>query len=149
MNFRMFWRPKLILCKIGMIEKSWNFHTVRCYVKLIFQIWSQKLHFVSFLRHKIRMAEYSQNFFADADDFMEKTCLGCHIQYLFSRAPLVGSLDMDYWCSAFWTKGARLNTGYGTPNMFLHLKQKLSRITFWFNFDIYKLCSRKEVWEKF
>ena len=109
MNFRMFWRPKLILCKIGMIEKSWNFHTVRCYVKLIFQIWSQKLHFVSFLRHKIRMAEYSQNFFADADDFMEKTCLGCHIQYLFSRAPLVGSLDMDYWCSAFGTKGARVN----------------------------------------
>ena len=29
-----------------------------------------------------------------------------------------GSLDMDYWCSAFGTKGARVNTGYGTPNMF-------------------------------
>ena len=37
---------------------------------------------------------------------------------VFTRAPLVGSLDMDYWCSAFGTKGARVNTGYGTPNMF-------------------------------
>ena len=40
---------------------------------------------------------------------------------VFTRAPLVGSLDMDYWCSALWafgTKGARVNTGYGTPNMF-------------------------------
>ena len=37
---------------------------------------------------------------------------------VFSRAPLVDSLDMDYWCSAFGTKGARVNTGYGTPNMF-------------------------------
>ena len=39
---------------------------------------------------------------------------------VFTRAPLVGSLDMDYWCSAFGTKGARVNTGYGTPNMFLY-----------------------------
>ena len=37
---------------------------------------------------------------------------------VFSRAPLVRSLDMDYWCSAFGTKGALVNTGYGTPNMF-------------------------------
>ena len=37
---------------------------------------------------------------------------------VFTRAPLVGSLDMDYWCSAFGTKGTRVNTGYGTPNMF-------------------------------
>ena len=37
---------------------------------------------------------------------------------VFTRAPLVGSLDMDYWCSAFGTKGARVNTEYGTPNMF-------------------------------
>ena len=40
---------------------------------------------------------------------------------VFTRAPLVGSLDMDYWCSALWafgTKGARVITGYGTPNMF-------------------------------
>ena len=29
---------------------------------------------------------------------------------VFTRAPLVGSLDMDYWCSAFGTKGARVNT---------------------------------------
>ena len=37
---------------------------------------------------------------------------------VFMRAPLICSLDMDYWCSAFGTKGARLNTGYGTQNMF-------------------------------
>ena len=40
------------------------------------------------------------------------TCLGCHIHPVFTRAPLVGSLDMDYWCSAFGTKGARVNTGW-------------------------------------
>ena len=50
-------------------------------------------------------------------DQPQLTCWGCHIQYLHC-APLVGSLDMDYWCSAFETKGARVNTGYGTPNMF-------------------------------
>ena len=43
---------------------------------------------------------------------------------VFTRAPLVGSLDMDYWCSAYGTKGARVNTGYGTQNMFWHLKDK-------------------------
>ena len=67
---------------------------------------------------------------------------------VFTRAPLVGSLDMDYWCSAFETKGARVNTGYGTPNMFWHLKQKLSRIIFWFSFDFYEFCSRNEICEK-
>ena len=45
--------------------------------------------------------------------------LGVPYPVQFTRAPLVGSLDMDYWCSAFGTKGARVNcTGYGTPNMF-------------------------------
>ena len=37
---------------------------------------------------------------------------------VFTRAPLVGSLDMDYWCSAFETKGAHVNTGYGSLSMF-------------------------------
>ena len=43
------------------------------------------------------------------------------ISSIYTCAPLVGILDMDYWCSAFGTfgtKGARINTGYGTPNMF-------------------------------
>ena len=34
------------------------------------------------------------------------------ISRAFTRAPLVGSLDMDYWCSALWafgTKGALVN----------------------------------------
>ena len=45
--------------------------------------------------------------------------LGVPYPVQFTRAPLVGSLDMDYWCSSYETKGARVNsTGYGTPNMF-------------------------------
>ena len=40
------------------------------------------------------------------------------ISSIYTSAPLVSSLDMDYWCSVFGTKGARVNTGYGTPNMF-------------------------------
>ena len=45
--------------------------------------------------------------------------LGVPYPVQFTRAPLVGSLDMDYWCSAYGTKGARVNrTGYGAPNMF-------------------------------
>ena len=63
---------------------------------------------------------------------MKKSCDMVHVQLnkhltknmfgvpypVFTRTPLVGSLDMDYWCSAFGTKCARVNTGYGTPNMF-------------------------------
>ena len=44
--------------------------------------------------------------------------LGVPYPVQFTQAPLVGSLDMDYWCSAFGTKGARVKTVYGTPNMF-------------------------------
>ena len=52
---------------------------------------------------------------------------------VFRRAPLVGGLDMDYWCSASGTKGAHVNTGYGTPNMFLviqNISQKNSPSNF-------------------
>ena len=61
--------------------------------------------------------------------------LHCHSRYnmfgvpypVFAQAPLVGSLDMDYWCSAFGTKGALVNTGYGTPNMFQIIIYKLQK----------------------
>ena len=55
-------------------------------------------------------------------NFVKVTVLLKHvlgaISSIYTCAPLVSSLDMDYWCSAFGTKGARVNTGYGTPNMF-------------------------------
>ena len=58
---------------------------------------------------------------------------------VFTRAPLVGSLDMDYWCSAFGTKGARVNTGYGTPNMFENLVSTFIKLDFFLDLELLDL----------
>ena len=79
------------------------------------QIWSfmnsSKLRTIQFLSNFINQEFFFKRIYEITNMF--------GVPYpVFKRAPLVGSLDMDYWCSAFGTKGASLNTGYGTPNMF-------------------------------